>query len=275
MVKTVTKTYVPDIESYPPSKHQIESTINPGVSPHFMNSESIKRFQVEDVGKDIPDEFDWRDHGAVTDVKGSQGQCRSDPEFVVVGGIEALLKFRSKAKKAIDLSAQYLLECSTYPENQRTIQEKCDRRHNLIWLFNYIIDNGMVLEKDYKYTIANGTSGECDINKSRNKVYADIKEFWYIAQSEESMKVALYRYGPLMGIMCADWWFDHYKDGVFWMEKCKGEMRAVLIIGYGNHPYQYWIVKNSWGTKWGEFGYIRVARNIKTYGIHELAYFIV
>lgn len=270
------KTYVPDIESYPPSAHQIESIIIPGVSPHFKDKASFKRFHVKKVGEDIPESFDWRDYDAVTDVK-FEGLCNTDREFVVVGAAEALLKFRTKAEKATDLSPQHLHECAPYPYKQRDIQNQCHRRQHVFWLFNFIIDYGMVLEQDYPYTSANGQSGVCDANKSSGKINLQINEFWYVAGDEDSMKVALYRYGPLMGMMYVDWWFEHYKNGVFWMSTCEGYLRAVLIIGYGIDPDlgEYWIVKMNWGTKWGEFGYIRVARNIKTCSIHELAFFVV
>jgi len=39
---------------------------------------------------------------------------------------------------------------------------------------------------------------------------------------------------------------------------------TVLVVGYGTYEYsgkEYWLVKISWGTSWGEEDYIRMARN--------------
>ncbi|WKX92500.1 hypothetical protein Q1695_010492 [Nippostrongylus brasiliensis] len=53
--------------------------------------------------------------------------------------------------------------------------------------------------------------------------------------------------------------------GVYFDEECSSEEldHGVLLVGYGTDPEagDYWLVKNSWGTGWGEKGYIRIARN--------------
>ena len=71
----------------------------------------------------------------------------------------------------------------------------------------------------------------------------------------EAIKAAVYQYGPVSVGVMADNNMQSYKSGIF--SKCaKGQLNhAVNIVGWGPG---YWVVRNSWGTQFGEKGYIRM-----------------
>ena len=72
------------------------------------------------------------------------------------------------------------------------------------------------------------------------------------------MKAALER-GPQTVAVQANGTFMKYKKGI--MNNCRGTRldHAIAAVGYGTEGGKdYWIVRNSWGTSWGERGYIRM-----------------
>lgn len=58
--------------------------------------------------------------------------------------------------------------------------------------------------------------------------------------------------------------FRFYKRGVYYERECSSTKldHGVLAVGYGTEEMEpYWLVKNSWGTRWGNEGYFMIARN--------------
>ncbi|GAB6024156.1 hypothetical protein CHUAL_008867 [Chamberlinius hualienensis] len=86
---------------------------------------------------------------------------------------------------------------------------------------------------------------------------------------EATAKVSVARNGPLFApIDGRQKSFIFYKEGIYSDNNCKTRMDemnyVVVIVGYGTDKTtgrEYWILKNSWGTNWGEDGYMRLARN--------------
>ncbi len=69
--------------------------------------------------------------------------------------------------------------------------------------------------------------------------------------------INLLQSGPVPIAISSDRW-EQYSSGVFSCTSTAPVDHAVLLIGY---TPTYWIVKNQWGTNWGENGYIRISRN--------------
>ncbi|KAG7501213.1 cathepsin L1-like, partial [Solea senegalensis] len=58
--------------------------------------------------------------------------------------------------------------------------------------------------------------------------------------------------------------FHLYRGGLYNASGCNPRFinHAVLLVGYGtDRGQEYWLIKNSWGTAWGEEGFIRLAKN--------------
>lgn len=60
-----------------------------------------------------------------------------------------------------------------------------------------------------------------------------------------------------------------YGGGIFDDSSCSDDINhGVLVVGYGTqNNNSFWIIKNSWGTQWGEEGYLRIVRNKKLCGL--------
>ncbi|EFJ34181.1 hypothetical protein SELMODRAFT_83797, partial [Selaginella moellendorffii] len=60
-----------------------------------------------------------------------------------------------------------------------------------------------------------------------------------------------------VGICGSDQNFQNYRSGILSGQCCNSRNHAVLVIGYGTED---WIIKNSWGTSWGEDGFMKIEK---------------
>lgn len=91
---------------------------------------------------------------------------------------------------------------------------------------------------------------------------------------EEQLADAIYHYGPVSITFQVVTGFKDYKSGVYVSDTCKNSTadvnHAVLAVGFGTDSatgMDYWIVKNSWGTDWGNAGYFNIQRGNNMCGV--------
>ncbi|XP_074028392.1 cathepsin L-like proteinase [Leptinotarsa decemlineata] len=197
---------------------------------------------------EVPESIDWVKNGAVLGVK-FQGTCGSCWAFSATGSLEGQNAIINKVK--IPLSEQQLLDCSTSYGNG-----DCIDGGFITNAFDYIKDYGIEAENSYPYKKEQST---CQFN-SDNSVLK-IKGYKKLQSDESELKSAVGTIGPIsVGIQADSLRF--YGGGIF-NGRCLGQLNhAVLAVGYNaENGKKFWKVKNSWGSKWGENGYIRIARD--------------
>jgi len=197
---------------------------------------------------------DWRTKNIVTPIK-NQGQCGSCWSFSTTGSTEGAHAL--KTGNLVSLSEQNLMDCSTSYGNQGCDGGLMDDA------FKYIIANkGIDTEESYPYQAVQGT---CQYNAANSgatlTTYTDVPQ-----GDEKSLATAVLAQPVSVAIDASHTSFQLYTTGIYYDIFCSATRldHGVLAVGFGTDTtstHNYWIVKNSWGTSWGQAGFIYMSKD--------------
>ena len=221
---------------------------------------------------DFYGDFDWRKHdgGNYSTPVRNQGSCGSCWAFGSVASLESQFEINAGDPNLnLDLSEQHLL-CDGSAGS-------CDGGYSYK-ANNFFVDNGIVDEATLPYE-ASDTSPNWPLDQPYDVYKVSGVDNW-IDSSRTNIKNTLENEGPLSCAINTDDWYSpssaqvgssmdfSVSDGVLWdsagvlgasEDPLGGVNHSVAIVGYEDDSSMeeggYWIVKNSWGSGWGDDGY--------------------
>jgi cathepsin L len=189
--------------------------------------------------------FDWRKQGKVTPVR-DQGGCGSCWAFGTVASYEG--SYLVQNNSSVDGSEQYLVSCSL-----NNLGARVGSCAGGWWAYDHIINQGDASEADVPYAATDGSSTMCGATTPLRAV-----AWGYVAPdggipTVAAMKEALCTYGPLGITVRVTPLFQAYTEGIFDEHDPGPINHSITLIGWDDAKGA-WLIKNSWGTSWGETG---------------------
>ena len=227
------------------------------------NAEEFVYPEVEEEAN-RPESFDWRDEGKVTDVK-DQGGCGSCWAFSTVEVVESMWMIAGNSETL--MSPQQLVDCSGAYYN-----EGCNGGW-YFWAYDYLKVNKEMTEASYPYK---GVDQTCQYDESDGVTYVSS----YGSTSGTSANLnKISSHGPVnVAVSAGNNVFMYYDGGIITTDDgCPDYIdHAIAAVGYGvENGVEYYIVRNSWGTGWGEDGYVRIqtSSGYGVCGINQYVYY--
>ena len=214
----------------------------------------------------LPSRYHWCEHGGCTPVK-AQGSCGSCWTFGTVGALECNIRIQDGVTR--NLAEQYLLSCNTdgwgcnggWFAHDYHLAKKPPGESTA----------GAVDETDFPYSSYYGYVPACGAPHTHHE---RITSWSYVVSTKvrpavADIKRAIYDYGPVAASVCVGWRFNNYGGGVFENNECQDVNHAIVLVGWDDSQgtQGVWYLRNSWGSYWGESGYMRIG-----YGICNVGY---
>jgi C1A family cysteine protease len=230
----------------------------------YTRFNAIRSYRGEHINSDVnlASAVDWVAKGAVTPVK-DQGQCGSCWSFSTTGALEGA--YFLKYGHLVSFSEQQLVDCDSFGNGGRDHGCNGGLMDNA---FDWISKNGgLCTESSYPYVSGNTkTAGSCQTSCSKVSG-SGITRHVDVPKSDNSLMSALTQQPVSVAIEADQRDFQLYKSGVFTGTCGTNLDHGVLVVGYGSEGgLDFYKIKNSWSSSWGENGYIRIGRGAQYNG---------
>jgi C1A family cysteine protease len=244
----------------PPVEASTNSTVG-----EFSAQNNLVQPETSTAG--LPQSFDWRATNKVSDIR-DQGSCGSCWAFGLTSVMESALRIDQNI--TADLSEQFLVSCNIPAKNTQCGQNKYNCEYggcedaqqydvNTSGLNQSVA--GAVLESQFPYTASDSA---CPANLTHAYQAASwnyVGGIW--SPTVDQIKNAIYTYGPVTSRVCVGSAFDDYTGGEFTTDEGTCENHTIVLVGWDDNG---WILRNSWGTGWGESGYMHIGWNVSGVG---------
>ena len=213
----------------------------------YKNKNTEGRVMAPNTG-DHPAKYDQRDQGTVTRIK-DQGSCGSCWSFSATGSIEGA--HFQKSGELVDLSEQQIVDCCRGGSYE---SDGCNGGL-MTEAFDWVSKNGQCLDADYPYTARTGTC------KSTCEAKTHVDQTYHVKETVDAMEDAIYA-EPVSVAVAVDFYFQFYSSGVFHCTRKQELNHGVVAVAYDeakdSNGDAFFMIKNSWGNRWGENGYMRM-----------------
>ncbi|RHZ40628.1 hypothetical protein DYB26_013513 [Aphanomyces astaci] len=201
-------------------------------------------------------EADWSTSKCNSPVP-NQGQCGSCWAFATIGTVETAHCIATG--DLLDLSEQQLVSCSKNGGNKGC--NGGSPSDAIGWL-----QQGVCTEESYPYTSGKGgQTGTCQTSCTKKQLSIGKAKY---TSGEGSLMTVLESQPATVAVESGNAVWRNYKSGI--VSQCPGAQsdHAVIAVGYND---DYFKIKNSWGTQWGENGYIYLKRGMSGKGMCNVA----
>lgn len=237
------------------------------IPAHNRTKRAAPQSDISTCSFNYPSSLNWFETNNVAPVQ-DQGVCGSCWIFSGVAAIESAFSIKYK-RPVVKLSESNILDC-IYDYSGYRNWTPCNGglAH---WVWNMTAENPKGMVANYNYAAYN----QSPQNKPPGTCVSALREpntevdRWinFANVDPEVLKCNLAKYGPMTVTIGTYGGFGSYKSGIFDDVACGNWGHSVLLVGYGSELNSagvmtpYWLLKNQWGSGWGQSGFIKVAIN--------------